>query len=564
MPTLEVLDGPDKGKLYQIERDETVLGRLPYCDIVLAQKSVSRQHTRIVHSGGEYFVEDMHSTNGTFLNGKRIRARMPLSDQDLIRIYDVSMLFRLREAAAAEAGGADPASREYDVDHPEDDFDSSGSDDGAGQTTTTASVRRNFGVNAYEKLRTVLEINRTLGSALNVNLVLPKILDSLFTVFPQSDRAYVLFPDAATGQLKVRAEKHKDEGTMATSSLGPISHTIANRVLSRGEAILSADGLDNEDFDFSDSVIDFPIRSMMCAPLIGPLQKPLGIIYVDTNDPYERFHEDDLEVLLSVAAIAGQAVEYAQSHEVQLQMDRRTREMATARQVQLHFLPQSRPDVPGYAFFDYYRSAEEVGGDYYGYLEMPDGRVAITLGDVSGKGFSAALIMARLCSDVRYHLVTSPTPADAVQELNTEFCKPENEAWFVSMILCILDPRTHQVTLINAGHMPPLHRLSSTDHVQELGKEISGPPLGCDEDKVYLPFTVHLDPGDSLVMYTDGINEAMNPQRELYGVDRVRQTLKSGPASIRELCECLLKDVQTFSHHQTQSDDVCLIGLQRT
>ncbi len=559
MPTLEVLDGPDKGKIHAIERDETVLGRLAYCDIVVPQKSVSRQHTRILQTGGEYFVEDMHSTNGTFLNGKRIRARTQLSDQDLIRVYNVSMLFRHTQSAESAPKAVGPSSGA--VASSDEDSDSLETEEPSSQTTMTAAIRRNVGVNAYEKLRTILDINRTLGSALNIDLVLPKILDSLFTVFPQTDRAYVLFPEQGTDELKVRAEKRKDDGTMASSSLGPISHSIANRVLSRGEAILSADGLDDEEFD--DSVIDFPIRSMMCAPLIGPMQKPLGIIYVDTNDPYERFHEDDLEVLLSVAAMAGQAVEYAHAHEAQLKMDRRTRELTTARQVQLHFLPQSRPDVPGYDFFDYYQSAEEVGGDYYGYLEMPDGRIAITLGDVSGKGFSAALIMARLCSDVRYHLVTAPSPADAVQALNAELCKPEHEAWFVTMILCILDPKRHQVTLINAGHMPPLHRLHSTEDVQELGREISGPPLGCDEHNQYHPFTVHLDPGDTLVIYTDGINEAMNADRALYGVNRVRETLRAGPGPLKEMCEHLLDDVRNYTHNRTQSDDVCLLGLQR-
>ena len=141
---------------------------------------------------------------------------------------------------------------------------------------------------------------------------------------------------------------------MSSTTLGPISHTVAGRVMSKGEAVLLADGVDAEELDLGDSVLDFPIRSMMCAPLIGPMQKPLGIIYVDTNDPNERFHEDDLEVLLSVAATAGQAVEYAAAHEARMRLVRRERELAMAKQVQLHFLPQRRPQVPGYRFFDYY------------------------------------------------------------------------------------------------------------------------------------------------------------------------------------------------------------------
>jgi len=561
MPRLEIVDGPEKGKVFPLEREETVIGRLAYCDVILPQKNISRQHARLVRSGSEHYLEDLDSTNGTFLNGKRVRTRTKLRDHDLIRVYDVTLLFRdslepeapaakVRDAGSAGVGASDQA---------------------AGMTTETLEpaaariddLRRNVGVNAYEKLRTVLEINRTLGSSLNIDLVLPKILDSLITVFPQTDRAYILFPNEDTGELQVRGEKRKDEGTMITSSLGPISQTIANRVLSCGEAILNADGLDDNQFPVSDSVLDFPIRSMMCAPLIGPMQKPLGIIYVDTNDPYERFHEDDLEVLLSLAATAGQAVEYARTHEAQLRMDRRQRELATAKQVQLHFLPQSRPRVSGYRFFEFYNSAEEVGGDYYGYLPLADGRLAITLGDVSGKGITAALIMARLCSEVRYRLVSAATPWDAVNELNQELCRPENEAWFVTFVLCVLAPQRHEAMSINAGHMPPILRRFVDGEVREIGDELAGPPLGCDAAVHYRPFRVQLDAGDALLMYTDGINEAMNPDRRVFGSKRVRQVLRSGPKPVDELCQSLLTEVRQFTQGQPQNDDICLVGIQR-
>jgi phosphoserine phosphatase RsbU/P len=207
-----------------------------------------------------------------------------------------------------------------------------------------------------------------------------------------------------------------------------------------------------------DSVLDFPIRSVMCAPLLGRLQEPLGIIYVDTNDPYERFNADDLEVLLSVTATAGQALEYAAAHQAKLHLDRRERELATAREVQLHFLPQTPPQIPGYRFFGHYASAEEVGGDYYGYQPLSDGRTAISLGDVSGKGISAALIMARLCSEVRYRLATAASLRDAFHQLNDEFAKPENDTWFVTFVLCALDNRAHLLSLFNAGHMSPICR----------------------------------------------------------------------------------------------------------
>jgi serine phosphatase RsbU (regulator of sigma subunit) len=264
-----------------------------------------------------------------------------------------------------------------------------------------------------------------------------------------------------------------------------------------------------------------------------------------------------------MAVTAGQAVEYAHAHEARLRLDRRERELVTAKQVQLHFLPQSRPDVPGYRFFDYYSSAEEVGGDYYGYVPLPDGRIAVAIGDVSGKGITAALVMARLCSEVRYRLVTAPDPGLAVLKLNEELSKPENDAWFVTFVLCILDPRSSQLTIINAGHKAPICRRSESGSVEELGTHSAGLPLGCDASVAYTPFTATLRPGDALIMYTDGINEAMNPKDKLYGNKRVQESIAQGAQHLEELCSGLLSDVRQFTEDRLQNDDICLIGLQR-
>jgi phosphoserine phosphatase RsbU/P len=560
MCLIEVTEGPNTGHIYRFDRDELIVGRLSYCDIVIDQKNVSRQHARLLRSGGDFFVEDLNSTNGTFLNGKRVMTRTRLSDRDLIRVYNVTLRFRDVVSDDSKGGEGEPSARS-DL----QDMDAVG--EHPGKTTQIGdnrhgAKRQSVEVNAYEKLKTVLEIHRIMGSSLDLDLVLPKILDGLFTVFPQSDRGFILFPDPETGNLEIRAQKQKEEGTLAASSLGLVSQTAARRVMSRGEAILSADGLDDADLGLGDSVLDFPIRSVMCAPLLGRMQEPLGIIYVDTNDPYERFHADDLEVLLSVTATAGQALEYAAAHQAKLHLDRRERELATAREVQLHFLPQAPPQIPGYRFFGHYASAEEVGGDYYGYQPLADGRTAISLGDVSGKGISAALIMARLCSEVRYRLATAASIRDGFHQLNDEFAKPENDTWFVTFVLCVLDNLSHLLTLFNAGHMAPICRRAS-GQVEELGEENTGPPLGCTQGVRYDSCTIDLQPGDLVLIYTDGISEAMNAEHELFGRGRLIEAVRHGPERLEDLCGWILDEVKRFTDHQSQNDDICLIGFQR-
>jgi sigma-B regulation protein RsbU (phosphoserine phosphatase) len=332
--------------------------------------------------------------------------------------------------------------------------------------------------------------------------------------------------------------------------------------MSRGEAILSADVFHDEALQIADSVLDFPMRSMMCAPLIGPMRKPLGIIYLDTNNPEERFEEEDLEVLVSVAQVAGQAVEYAETHRAFVELDRRKRELAMAREVQLHFLPQRRPDLANYEFFSFYQSAEQIGGDYHGYITLPDGRVAIAVGDVSGKGVSAALLMARLCSDVRYCLATSTTAAEAVHRLNVELSDPARDSCFVTFTLAVLNPATNVITVVNAGHMPPILRRAGG--IEELGFDQGGPPLGCDESLEYGQMEYELHVGDLVVMYTDGISEAMNDESELYGAARVRSHIASGPAGVDALGSSLLESVELFANKRKQGDDMCIVAFSRT
>jgi sigma-B regulation protein RsbU (phosphoserine phosphatase) len=559
MAAIEVRSGKHTGERFDLNKDETIVGRYPFCDIVLSEANVSRQHTRFVGTPDGYFVEDMNSLNGTFVNGQKIAKRTKLNANDRVHIYEILVIFQLSDAPSQndisddeKTSQAAALSQEHLVNDDESNI----------VNALNAAAGPSLEAYTKQKLKAVLELTALLGSTLDIDEVLPKILDGLFQLFPQSDRGYILFGEAAE-DLVLRAEKQKKEGTVVSSSLGPISRSMGQRVMSRGEAILSADVFHDEALQIADSVLDFPMRSMMCAPLIGPMRKPLGIIYLDTNNPEERFEEEDLEVLVSVAQVAGQAVEYAQTHRAFVELDRRKRELAMAREVQLHFLPQRRPDLENYEFFNFYQSAEQIGGDYHGYIPLPDGRLAIAVGDVSGKGVSAALLMARLCSDVRYCLATSTTPADAVYRLNVELSDPTRDSCFVTFTLAVLNPTTNVITVVNAGHMPPILRRADGG-LEELGFDEGGPPLGCDESLEYGQVECELQVDDVVVMYTDGISEAMNTDNDLFGVSRVRSHIATGPESVHDLGTTLLANVEKFVDNRKQADDMCLVAFSRS
>jgi sigma-B regulation protein RsbU (phosphoserine phosphatase) len=225
-------------------------------------------------------------------------------------------------------------------------------------------------------------------------------------------------------------------------------------------------------------------------------------------------------------------------------------------------LPSQPPQEPGYFFFDYYQAARHVGGDYYDYIQLPGGRHAVIVGDVAGKGMSAALLMARLSADVRFSLASEPDPAKAVQQINEGFARHDWQDRFVTMIAAVLNPTTSELVVVNAGHMAPLLRRRG-GAVEEIGEDAAGLPLGVAQGYEYQSYTHKLEPGDVLTLFTDGFSEAMNGQRELYGLERLKELVKSPVGSGANFGPHILEDVRRFVNGVDQSDDMCLVCFGR-
>ena len=554
MAAVEIIQGAATGQRFPLIGDEIVVGRHINCRVVLPSRSISRRHVRIFRESDGYYAEDLQSCNGTYLNGERLKSRRRLRDQDRLQLEDHVLLFHddgsrsgRREPHASETGGGDLTQEVRPV-----------------RSTTiikTLDPRTDprLDVNSELKLRIALETARNLGSTLDVDEILPKVLESLFAIFPQAVLGYALLAEPPGNHLTLRALKHRTESD-DSFTLSPLNRNIARLVMSDGKAILSSDSDTDER---TPSVLDGQSLSVMCAPLIGPSGRRLGIIHVDTQDPERPFEEDDLELLVSLTTVAAQAVEYAQMHEARMELDRQERELATARDVQLHFLPHETPNIAGYRFFEYYRAAQAIGGDYYGYIELPEGRLAIAVGDVAGKGISAALLMARLCSDVRYSLVTSNSASEAVRRLNRELTGPIPSLRFITFAVCVLDPARHELTVVNSGHVPPFLRRAATREVELVGVEASGPPLGMHVEKRQAETTIALSAGDTVVLVTDGLSEAMNSQGDLYGLRRIQDVIHKGPDAPAALGQALLEDLGRFTMGQAQRDDICLLCFNR-
>lgn len=561
MAFLTTTAGPNVGARFDLVSDETVIGRHPDCDFVVEVGAVSRQHARIRRDGDNYLLEDLKSRNGTFLNGQLIGSAQPLRDGDAVRICD--MEFSFHKGEHPEFLG--PSSMTFDgssfgVLMVDDDSDAGSSSISVAKVDMKAvdSGTVQIASTAETKLKALLQINRELGRALSLDQVLPKVLDTLFRIFPQADRGFIVM-QTPNGDLAPRWIKMRKSDAQADTVR--ISRTIIRQAMEEGEAILSMDAANDSRFEMSESIADFRIRSMICAPLMDSEGKAFGALQIDTLDQRNRFGEDEVDVLVAVATQAGIAIDNAAMHEQALVQKEVEQDLKLAQEVQQAFLPPAPPVVEGYSFYSFYKAAHQIGGDYFDYIPLPDGRIAVVVADVVGHGVAAAMFMAKLSAETRFCLVSSENPADAINKLNDELSSLLVER-FVTFLMVVVDPVRHQATIVNAGHMAPIVRAADAT-LSEPGSEESGIPIAIMEGVEYESVTIDIRPGDLFLMYTDGVNEAMNAAGEEFGLDAVRETVAGSDGTAVRACERVIAAVQNFMGAAAQFDDMCVVGVQR-
>lgn len=587
-----MMEGEVPGKTWELRSPVTLIGRDAFhCDIVLKSPSVSRKHAKILESHGTYYIEDVNSRNSTTVNGKDVVRKLELRDGDEIAICGETFLFelapdssdnvphehtvrvpfgtRLGAMIGPPAGNNEidelpeivsiPSSRDRNIpaiaDGP-DMVDQSAILSSYSLATTGFLKLTN---RPEEKLKALMDLSSSLGHALTVEQLLPKLLNSLMRAFPGADRAIILLNDLQRNQLQVRAiQLRDDESTISP----PLSTTIIKYALRQKQVVLSNDALGDQRFRSSESLAGIRIRSVMCAPLMGPNNLLLGVIQIDTLNANGRFVNSDLELLVCLSNQAALALDNARLHKQALEQRDLERDLEFANQVQMGFLPTERPQILSYQFYDFYEPAQFVGGDFFDYIKLPDGRLAIAVGDVAGKGVPAALLMARLYSMTRYSLLTASSPAQAVTELNAGISASGLGHRFVTFVLAVLEPTTGIVTLVNAGHLPPL-LLKSNAVAEPVISEGGGLPLGVTSDCVYHQSEVTIAPGESLFLFTDGLTEAMNPANKIYSQKRIRDFLQSQSGTLDHLGEALVADVNRFCEGRQQADDICLVCFRR-
>ncbi len=263
---------------------------------------------------------------------------------------------------------------------------------------------------------------------------------------------------------------------------------------------------------------------------------------------------------MSVAIQASVAIDNAKLHESLLEQRELARDLELAREVQKSFLPEVHPNIPGYEFFDFYEPANHIGGDYYDYILLPDGRIGIVIADVVGHGVAAALLMSKLSASVRFSFVAESEPGRALTRLNRSLSLETFDGRFITMVMVILDGASNQITVVNAGHMAPVVRRND-GHIDEIGPDMSGLPLMIDESVEYQQHEDELHPGDCLLLFTDGLTEAMDSEGELYGFERLTNCIRHAEPS--QMGQQVIDDVQRFITQRPAKDDMCLVCCTR-
>jgi serine phosphatase RsbU (regulator of sigma subunit) len=287
-----------------------------------------------------------------------------------------------------------------------------------------------------------------------------------------------------------------------------------------------------------------------------------GVDYLTKPFQMEELHAR-VETHLKLRRLQIELEEY--SRHLELARERLKLDLELAREVQRGFLPLRMLEIPGYEFFAHYESAYEIGGDYYDFILLPGQRVAILLGDVAGKGVVAALLMAKLSANAKFCILTEPNPATAITKLNAMMIHSGIADRFVTLVAAVLDPSSHTVTLVNAGHPPPLIYRRATRTVEEaISKEVAGLPLGVHDGFAYDSCQISLKPGDSILAFTDGVTDATDVQSHQLQTKGLYAAMQGEAYSTRGLGEQVVKVVKHFAAGSSQQDDIALVGFGRT
>ncbi|MDK2982409.1 MAG: phosphoserine phosphatase RsbU/P [Chloroflexota bacterium] len=408
-----------------------------------------------------------------------------------------------------------------------------------------------------ERLELLYRISQTINSSLDLTTVLDVLIDESIQA-THAERGFLMLYDADK-HLTFKTARGMDARTVEASEM-KVSRGIVERVAESGQPLLTSNAQVDERLDTRASVKLYGLRSVLCVPILLR-EQVLGVVYVDNRLQNGIFSQDDLDLLQSLAASAGIAIENARLYQVAVETGRMQRELQVAREVQAGLIPPDTPKLDGWEFAASWKPAHEVSGDFYDFITLPDGGTGLVVADVSDKGMPAAMFMALSRSIIRAVAGRGENPASDMAEANRLIWQDAAEEMFITLFYARIDPAGATLTYVNAGHNPPLFYCAASGELKPLTR--TGMAAGVEENSPYQQASLDFAPGDSLLIYTDGIVDTVGEQ-DSYGEERLRSVYQQNAAlNAPHLVAAVEKAVSDFSVNEIPFDDITLLVVKR-
>ncbi len=550
MPQLIVKTADHPPDKISLSRLRTTIGRSARSDVCIPDAFASRLHAEVRKEGDGFWLQDLGSANGTRYNGSTVSTPIPLVSGGEIQIGETVIIFEdelLKETKNAtliadNTQALDP-SMTISFNRP---------------ANRTAEILDSQFSTRTELLALISKVGVALLSSSGLDETLNQVASLVFEAVP-AERCVIMLHDekAADGmKIAVARVRGKDERIEEVR----ISRTVMEEVLKNGKSVLTADAQHDPRYA-SQTMMLLGIRSVLAVPLSVGNNEVFGIVYADSPTEAATFSKEHLDILTTLASVAAIRVQNASLLEERFEKERIKHELELATEIQQSFQPSAPPVMDGYEFQGISFSCYEIGGDYYDFILRHDGKMLIALGDVSGKGTAAALLMSSLHAAIHGQVAAQTSLHQTVKSVNQYLAENTPTNRFVTLFIAELDSNTGVLSYINAGHNPPLiGHLDGT--VQQL--DAGGFPLGILPSAEFEVGQTKLEPGESLVIYSDGVSEANNLAGDEFGMERLTQVvsknLKASASGLRDKVESALS---TFTQTAPANDDITLVIVKR-
>jgi sigma-B regulation protein RsbU (phosphoserine phosphatase) len=534
------LDETGKEHWASIVSPKFTIGRSSNNDLVLSQMSISRAHAEVSVKDGEYLLRDLGSKHGTYLNGIRVE-QAKLSNGDRINLGGLqgpSLTFHLGDLLQSLLGISDSKS---DI---------------------------SLSVKGFREIGMLLATFRALSSIPLLDDLLALVVDTAIEL-TGAERGFIMLKDESE-DLVFRCARNSFKRPL-DGSYFQTSRRVPDEVFRTGQRIVINDLDLGDDTGDHSSTRRLGLRSIFCVPLrylamhdAGNLSgqgrmETIGVLYVDSQNIATGLSNTQIDALETLASEAAMAIYNARLYKDSQEKRRMDEQLAIAREIQQALLPNPKKDLPFVRACSQNLPCHEVGGDYFDYFDLDAGKFGFALGDVAGKGMAAALLTSMIQGMFSaQNLLDAPLPV-VISNINRNLARRGTGNRFVTFFFGILDAEGN-CTYVNAGHNPPL-LLRSDGSLTEL-KEGGGLVLGLFATAQYESRTIRLQPGDHLILFTDGVLEARNTAGEEFAQERLCAVLsQNARATAPEILTRLREAVLGFSANAPQHDDITMMVL---